>query len=67
MSKSQSDLLDFIDLVVAGDVDRVSRCLMDNPALAIVQAKAGATRQYAADFFFPEISRYLYAGERRFI
>src|SRR6478672_2102117 len=62
MPKTKSDFLDFIRLVVAGDIDEVSR-LVDNPALATAPAEVGASRDNAPDFFFKEISHYLYAGD----
>lgn len=55
--------LDFIRLVVDSELDRVSRRLSANPALATVPAAIGATRQEAKSFFFTEIRHYLYAGD----
>ena len=46
-----------------GDIDEVSRCLVANPSFATVPVEVGATRQGATDFFFSEISHYLYAGD----
>ena len=63
MTKKQSDLLDFVRLVVDGDVHEVSRRLAANPALATAQAEVGATRRRATDFFFPGIAHYLYTGD----
>ena len=63
MPKVKSDFLDFVRLVVNGDIDEVSRCLAANPALATAPAEVGAARQGAADFFFKEIAHYLYAGD----
>jgi ankyrin repeat protein len=50
-------------MVVDGDIDQVSRRLAARPALATVSSAAGATRQNATDFFFEDISHYLYAGD----
>ena len=58
-----SAFLEFIRLVVAGDADSVSRRLSAAPALATTVSPGGATRQEATDFFFTEISHYLYAGD----
>ena len=58
-----SAFLEFIRLVVAGDLDRVSRRLSAAPALATTASPVGATRQQATDFFFTAISHYLYAGD----
>ena len=58
-----SVFLEFIRLVVAGDIDRVSRRLSAVPALASTASPVGATRQQATDFFFTAISHYLYAGD----
>ncbi len=55
--------LEFVSLVVEGDIDRVSRELADAPALATMAADAGATRQQAEPFFFTDIAHYLYAGD----
>jgi hypothetical protein len=58
-----SAFLEFIRLVIAGDIDRVSRRLSAAPALATTASPVGATRQQARDFFFTAISHYLYAGD----
>jgi ankyrin repeat protein len=58
-----SVLLDFVRLVVAGEVDRVSRRLSARPALATMASPVGATRQEAKTFFFTGIRHYLYAGD----
>ena len=56
-------VLDFIRLVVRGDIEQVSRRLRRDPALASMAATEGATRQQAVEFFFPEIAHYLYGGD----
>jgi hypothetical protein len=63
MPKAKSDFLDFVRLVVNGDIDEVSRCLAANPALATAAAETGAARQSSTDFFFKKIAHYLYAGD----
>jgi ankyrin repeat protein len=59
----KSPLLDFIHLVVAGNIDEVSHRLADNPALATSSCPMGATRQDAVHFFITEIRHYIYAGD----
>jgi FOG: Ankyrin repeat len=63
MPKVKSAFLDFIQLVVNGEIDEVSRRLAARPALAIASADVGATRQDASTFFFSEIAHYFYAGD----
>ena len=55
--------LDFIRLVVAGDLEQVGRALAVNPELASMASAVGASRTAASEFFFTDISHYLYAGE----
>lgn len=63
MPKVKSVFLDFVRLVVNGDIDKVSRCLAANPSFATASSDVGATRQGASTFFFTEIAHYLYAGD----
>jgi len=58
-----SFFLEFVQLVVNGDVEKVSHRLRASPALVTMPSPIGATRQEAATFFFAEISHYLYAGD----
>ena len=58
-----SVFLDFVRVVVAGDIDEVSRRLAASPALATRSSDVGATRQESADFFFADIAHYLYEGD----
>ena len=55
------DLLSLMRAVVAGDSPL--ELLRSRPALAREVASAGATRQSFAAYFFPEIGRYVYAGD----
>jgi hypothetical protein len=55
--------LDFIRLVIDGDVNQVARQLKASPELATLASPVGATRQQAKSFFFAAISHYLYAGD----
>lgn len=63
MAKINTPFLEFIQHVINGDIDQVSRLLADDPALAIAPAKKGADRQNAEDFFFTEIAHYLNPGD----
>ncbi len=63
MPRKQVLFVDFVRLVVKGDLAEVSRCLENVPSYAHAPAETGATRQDAETFFFPEISHYLYAGD----
>ena len=58
-----STFLDFVRVVVNGDLDEVSQRLADDPTLATTSSEVGATRQGASVFFFTEIAHYLYAGD----
>jgi len=58
-----SVFLDFVRVVVDGDIDQVSRRLAASPALATTSSDVGATRQEASTFFFADIAHYLYAGD----
>jgi hypothetical protein len=55
--------LDFIRLVVDGDIERLTRCLAARPALATMSSRVGASRQESSRFFFAQIAHYLYAGD----
>ena len=63
MRSMESPFLDFVRLVVAGDIDGVSRRLAARPALATASSDVGATRQDASTFFLAEIAHYLYVGD----
>src|SRR5437763_2071661 len=58
-----SVFLDFVRVVVDGDIDEVSRRLAGSPALATTTSDAGASRQNPSAFFFADIAHYLYAGD----
>jgi ankyrin repeat protein len=58
-----SPFLDFIRVVVEGDIDAVSRQLVANPTFATMAADVGATRQQSAVSFFSSIAHYLYGGD----
>ena len=63
MCSSDLVFLDFVRVVVNGDIDQVSRRLAGSPALATTSSDVGATRQEASTFFFADIAHYLYAGD----
>jgi len=58
-----SVFLDFVRVVVDGDIDEVSRRLAGSPVLATTTSDAGASRQDPSAFFFADIAHYLYAGD----
>jgi ankyrin repeat protein len=58
-----SDFFDFVRIVVAGDVDEVSKRLAHSPALATTVSSVGATRREPLKYFFPGIGHYFYAGD----
>jgi ankyrin repeat protein len=63
MPTVKSDFLDFVRLVVNGEIGEVSRRLAATPSFATASSDVGATRQDASAFFFSEIAHYLYAGD----
>src|SRR5258706_11151819 len=63
MPKVNSGFLEFVRLVVKGEIDAVSRQLAACPAFATAAAEVGASRGGASGFFFSEIAHYLYAGD----
>jgi ankyrin repeat protein len=63
MAKPIADFLGFIQQVINGDVVEISRVLNEDPAFATMQAEIGASRQISQEYFFSEISHYLYAGD----
>lgn len=60
---ANSVFLDFVRIIVDGDVDEASRRLADSPAFATMASDAGASRQDPSAFFFAVIAHYLYAGD----
>jgi ankyrin repeat protein len=58
-----TNFLDFIQIVVDGDVNDVVRHLAESPALATMSCEVGATRQGASGFFFDSIAHYIYEGD----
>jgi hypothetical protein len=58
-----SSHLDFVRVVVDGDVDEVSRRLAADPALATRPSADGASRHDSSTLFFADIAHYLYAGD----
>jgi ankyrin repeat protein len=59
----QSAFLDLIQLIVDGDENEVARVLRIQPDLARMASQRGATRQEPTEYFYPEITHYLYAGD----
>jgi ankyrin repeat protein len=63
MRTAISIFVDFVRVVVDGDINEVSRHLVGKPALATMASDVGATRQGASTFFVVDIAHYLYAGD----
>jgi hypothetical protein len=60
---SESELLNFIRLIVAGDSNAAKDALRKTPALATQPVAAGATRSTAREYFFNEMLHYLAKGD----
>jgi ankyrin repeat protein len=58
-----SAFVDFVRVVVDGDLDELSKRLAASPSLATTSSDVGATRGDASTFFFADIAHYLYAGD----
>ena len=63
MRAVNSFFLDFLRVVVAGDIDDVARRLAARPEFATASSGVGATRHDASSFFIADISHYIYAGD----
>ena len=63
MRPVESAFLDFVRLVVDGNIEDVSRRLAGSPSLATASSHVGATRGEATTFFFREIAHYMYGGD----
>jgi hypothetical protein len=63
LADGHPDLAGFVEVIVAGDRVRFDSLLAAHPDLAVGRVKAGATRAQAKDYFFDEISHYMYAGD----
>ena len=55
--------IDFVRVVIEGNLDQLSSRLAARPELATMSSDTGATRRDASTFFFTEIAHYLYAGD----
>jgi hypothetical protein len=49
--------------IARGDIETVSRMLMDSPDLATASVETGATRADAKAYFLDEINHYVYRGD----
>lgn len=58
-----SPFLNFVRVVVDGDIDQVAGYLAGSPALAATASGVGATRLESSAFLFADIAHYLYAGD----
>ena len=57
------NVLFLIRAIVRNDAAEVARLLRSSPSLARKSLPIGAARATASDFFFEEISHYMYAGD----
>jgi hypothetical protein len=57
------DLIQFVRVMVSGDTQGALGLLETAPDLAKERARVGASRQVVEEYFFEEISHYLYAGD----
>ncbi len=57
------DFVNFVQLIIDGEMDQVSDRLGRYPLLATMASPVGATRQESRSFFFESISHYLYVGD----
>jgi len=62
MPKAKSEFLEFVRLVVKGEIEHVSLRVAADPSLATASSELGATREEATPFF-REIAHYLYGGD----
>lgn len=61
--RDATGFLDFVRVIVEGDLDEVSQRLTASPALATTPSDVGASRQDSSTYFFADIAHYLYAGD----
>jgi ankyrin repeat protein len=59
----QAALMALIRAIVHSESDEVTRCISEQPELASLPVVIGATRANAPDYFFNEITHYVYAGD----
>jgi Ankyrin repeats (many copies) len=63
MPVDTSELMGLMRTIAEGDTASALQLLAAQPALAIARLEQGASRQVATDFFFEEITHYVYAGD----
>ncbi len=63
MVADESELMQMMRATAKGDDALALQLLEARPSLASIRLKQGATRQVAADFFFEEITHYVYSGD----
>jgi hypothetical protein len=62
-SDANEPLMALVRLIIAGNVKEVVESIMASPTLVTNSVMIGATRQVAAEYFFPEIKHYIYSGD----
>lgn len=63
MPNDTSSFIEFVRLIVRGEISEVSLRLSEDPTLATIATTLGATRQNPHELFFTEIHHYLYVGD----
>ena len=63
MVADDSELMRMMRAIAEGDEGFALQLLATQPSLASVRLKQGASRQVAANFFFMEITHYVYSGD----
>lgn len=63
MPNARSPFLDFVRLIVNGEVHEVSRWLQKDASFAVMSSDTGATARDSSTYFFAEIAHYLYRGD----
>jgi hypothetical protein len=63
VDKQQLALKELFGAIASGDRSAAALLLAEDPALARLPARVGATRRWADSFFYEPIARYVYAGD----
>src|SRR5262245_65403833 len=60
---NNNNFMTLVGSIVSGDTAKVLEIINASPDLVRQPSLAGASRQEASQYFFPEIRHYLYAGD----